>query len=113
MPNLVDLIAIVPYYVEFGFGGPDLAIFRVLRLTRVLAMTKVTGASEYSYVLMNTIQRSVRVLIPLCFAVCLVIVLFGCLVFVVEQGDYRVNGNYPNGAYVRKTTAWDGEEVRM
>ena len=110
-PNVVDLVAIAPYYIKFATGGPDLAVFRVLRLTRVLALTKVTGASEYSYVLMNTMQRSTRVLIPLCFVVCLAIVLFGCLIYVVEQGDFRVNPAYPGGAYIRKNVYGNADEV--
>ena len=30
--NLVDLIAIVPYYIQLATGGPSLSIFRVMRV---------------------------------------------------------------------------------
>lgn len=111
IPNMVDLIAIVPYYIELSYKGPLLSMFRVLRLTRILAITKISGASDYSQVLLRTIRKSFRVLIPLSFAVTLVIVLYACLIFVVEQGDFMVTPENPKGAYMRKNIDQNGLEM--
>lgn len=47
--NLVDLIAIVPYYISLGLdggGASSIAIIRVLRLTRVTRLFKVSRHSQ-------------------------------------------------------------------
>ena len=99
--NIIDLLAIIPYYIEISYGGPPLAVFRVMRLSRVLLITKMSGASEYAYIMNQTILKSLPVLIPLCFFVMLIIIVMGCLIFIVEQGEYSVTIDYPNGAYLR------------
>jgi len=138
--NLVDLIAIIPFYIELGSpsGGPLLSVFRVMRLTRLLSMVKISKSSgprvspptlppprwqqepqrsphsrllnlisppfprsslaplvpcllaDYTYVMTQAFRKSLAVLAPLSFFVSLIIVLFGCLMFVVEQGTFTV-----------------------
>ena len=82
-----------------------------MRLSRVLAITKLSGASEYAYIMNQTILKSLPVLIPLCFFVCLIIIVMGCLIFIVEQGDYAVTIDYPNGAYLRPNIVGNVMEV--
>ena len=46
--NVVDLVAILPFYLEMLLAGaqvPGLAVFRVLRLTRMLRVLKVSKSS--------------------------------------------------------------------
>jgi hypothetical protein len=44
--NIVDLCAIVPFYLELGLSGiPGLAVLRVVRLVRVLRIFKVRRRS--------------------------------------------------------------------
>ena len=46
--NVVDLVAILPFYIELLLAGaavPGLSVFRVLRLTRMLRMLKVSKSS--------------------------------------------------------------------
>lgn len=46
--NVVDLVAILPFYLELllvGAAVPGLSVFRVLRLTRMLRVLKVSKSS--------------------------------------------------------------------
>ena len=109
--NLVDLLAIIPHYIQITFDGPSLSIFRVMRLTRVMSISKLSGMSAYAYVMTETLRRSVGVLVPLAFFVCLLMVLSGCLIFVVEQGTYMVTVDNPYGAYLRPNLLGTGMEA--
>ena len=99
--NLIDLISIVPYYISYVHAVPSLVFFRILRLTRVVTLLKVSATEKYTNLLNRSISLSVPLLTPLAFYVSLLMIFFGCLMYVCEKGTFVVSELYPSGAYVR------------
>lgn len=101
--NVIDVVAIVPFYIELGTSGSgsSIAIVRVLRLARMLRIFKASKYNEGTKLLSQTILRSLPVLSLLFFFTALGVVLFGSLIFFMEGGKYEVTEEYPNGAYMR------------
>ena len=100
--NLIDLVAILPFYIQLRHEGPDLTFFRIARLIRLLRLTNIANSSNYTRLLSKTLSKSIPILIPLCVFVALIILLFGCIIYLVEQGKFTVNTTYPEGAYLRR-----------
>lgn len=92
--NLVDLAAILPFYVTIqnfsspGANGGQIAIIRVLRLARILRLLRLAKGMEGVRILGNTIVAAVDALGFLSFFVLLACVLMGSLVFFAEEGTY-------------------------
>jgi hypothetical protein len=99
--NLIDLVAIVPYFVTLGTalvedqvggrGGSrtnnqamSLAILRVIRLVRVFRIFKLSRHSKGLQILGQTIRASMRELGLLIFFLFICVVLFSSAVFFAE-----------------------------
>lgn len=102
--NVIDLVAILPFYVELivGSGNGSLSVVRVLRLARVFRIFKMGKGSSGVQMLGKTIWESVPALSLLFFFIVLGVILFGAIVFFLEAGDYKVLQDYPEGAYLIK-----------
>ena len=110
--NVIDLIAILPFYFTFiSPRGASLTIFRILRLGRVLRMTKAGKNNSGLFILINTLKRSRDILSMMLFYILLCVVVVAALVFQFERGTFRVTAEYPNGAYFRTSLHRNGEEV--
>ena len=87
--NLVDLVAILPFYIELALSGvevPGLAVLRVLRLARVLRL--LTAFKEGLSVLSDTFYESLQALRMLVFFVAIGMIVFSSIMFYVERGSY-------------------------
>lgn len=96
--NVVDLVAIAPYYVNLvspvDVGG-SLTILRVLRLARVLRLFKMSRRMEGVQILASTMYTAMDALGFLAFFLLLAIILFGSIIFFCEAGEYnRVTGEF-------------------
>lgn len=110
--NLIDLIAILPFYFTFvSASGASLTIFRILRLGRVLRITKAGKNNSGLMILINTLKRSGDILSMMLFYILLCVVVIAALVFQFERGTFRVTPEYPDGAFFRTSLYRDGEEV--
>jgi hypothetical protein len=110
--NVIDLIAILPFYFLFiSANGASLTIFRVLRLGRVLRITKAGKNNSGLIILINTLKRSGDILAMMLFYILLCVIVIAALVFQFERGKFRVTEEYPNGAYFRPSIDHHGEEV--
>jgi Ion transport protein len=114
--NMIDLAAILPFYVVMGTPQNDssssgfvrvlrlLRFLRVLRLLRLISFLKnVDVASE---LILETLSGASLLLSVFMFFVMVVVILYGCVIYLVEGGTFMVTSDYPNGAYLR--TNWDG-----
>ena len=110
--NLIDLSAILPYYIQLYVGkslsgGIFVRVIRLFRLVRILRLLKALTFFKNVDVTLDlintTIQNSSQVLIVFLFFVMIVIILVACVMYLCEQGDFTVNDEYPNGAYLRVT----------
>jgi len=97
--NIIDLVAIIPYYVTLGAvlvdaehsaGGSShamsLAILRVVRLVRVFRIFKLSRHSKGLQILGQTIRASMRELGLLIFFLMICVVLFSSAVYFAEAG---------------------------
>jgi len=86
--NLVDLIAIAPYFINFGYRkgekGMSLAILRVIRLVRVFRIFKLSRHSKGLQILGRTLKASMRELGLLIFFLFIGVVLFSSAVYFAE-----------------------------
>jgi hypothetical protein len=103
--NWVDLIAVLPFYVELVFNAVDssqnqfesgsgsadndplgaLSVFRVVRLVRVFRVFKMGKSSSGMKMMAATMHESARVLFVLVFMVAIAVVVFSSAVFSFEQ----------------------------
>lgn len=89
--NVIDLIAIVPFYVSLFISssslGTPLYILRVLRLSRVFRVLKISRYISTMKVLGKTVRASINDLWTMCFLNVIGTVLFGSMTYYCEQWD--------------------------
>ena len=97
--NLVDVASFLPFYVQYGIGNLPPTNFirtlRLLRIIRVLRLLKLLSFLKNVNVMVDliiaTMVQSYLLLSVFLFFVFIIIILFGCLIFIAEQGDFTVN----------------------
>ena len=104
--NWIDLIAILPFFIELGVsaaitgsgsGGDDSAlsafsVFRVIRLVRVFRVFKMGKSSGGMKMMAATMAESLKVLTVLVFMVLIAVIVFSSAVFSFEQsGAYKAD----------------------
>eukprot|EP01062_Namystynia_karyoxenos_P063070 TRINITY_DN55893_c0_g1_i1.p1 TRINITY_DN55893_c0_g1~~TRINITY_DN55893_c0_g1_i1.p1 ORF type:complete len:771 (+),score=229.70 TRINITY_DN55893_c0_g1_i1:79-2391(+) len=95
MFNMVDLLAIAPFYIEIalsatgvGGGGTDLRFVRVVRLARVFRVLKMGKKFDGSTMLIGVFTDSFGSLVPPFFFLLLGMIFFSSLIYICEQGTY-------------------------
>ncbi|EFJ42014.1 hypothetical protein VOLCADRAFT_119547 [Volvox carteri f. nagariensis] len=99
--NIIDLVSVVPWYVEVGMessGMEGTAVFRVLRLMRVFRVLKLGSRYRKLLLVTSTLVQSVDMLLLMVFFVSVVVVGASTLIFFAERGSYDSSLGY----YVRK-----------
>ena len=99
--NLVDLISILPFYIELAINSADggsSRIFRTVRLVRVFRVIKLGSRSGKLQVVTRTMQESLDMLAMMFFLLALTVLVFATLVYFAERGDEYV----AEGIYARK-----------
>ena len=87
--NLIDLVAILPFYLEMiaaGVAIPGLSVLRVTRLARVFRLLKVSKDSLS--LLGETMARSAKPLYILGFLLGISLVMFSSVMYYAERGTY-------------------------
>jgi len=98
--NVLDVLAVMPWYVtrivKAVVDGEDtdnvqkmLGVLRIVRLTRILRVFKASKSMKMMLVLGKTMQRSTAILAVLLFSCICMMILFGAMVMVFEQGVYN------------------------
>ena len=112
--NVIDFLAIAPFYIELAIGGAGakLAVIRVLRLTRVLRLLKMGKHNKGMQMLTKVVAMSGPALSILVFFSGIAVVLFAALIFIVEGSTFSLDPAHialcpaanpcPGGAYVRR-----------
>lgn len=90
--NVIDLLAILPFYVELGLKNSSeqnfsLAFLRILRLVRVFRIFKLSRHSSGLQILGLTLRKSLRELGLLIFFLAIGVVIFSSMVYYAENGD--------------------------
>ncbi|GBG28904.1 Potassium voltage-gated channel protein Shaker [Hondaea fermentalgiana] len=104
--NFVDLIAIVPFYLERAASylllPGDAAVFRVVRLVRVFRVFKISRYLSWIRIFVVAMQNSTQPLTMLLFVMMVGCVFFSSGMFFLERGDFDLD----RGVYLRS----DGSE---
>jgi hypothetical protein len=118
--NLVDFASIFPAYVQYfapsGGGSTNFVrVLRLLRLIRVLRLLRLLTFLKNVDVAMEliwaTLGQSTLMLTVFFFFSMVLFVLFGCLIYITEQGTFTVNNLYPNGAFLKINDDMTGVKV--
>ena len=99
--NQVDVVAILPFYLELILANvaiPGLSVFRVVRLVRVFRLFKVSRGSLTVFV--DTMTRSAKPLYMLVFFTSIATVIFSSLIYYVERGVWNEELNMWMRPYV-------------
>ena len=85
--NIIDLVAILPYYITLPLdtaSGSSFAVLRVIRLVRVFRIFKLSRHSKGLQILGQTLRASMRELGMLIFFMFIVVVLFSSAIYYAE-----------------------------
>merc|ERR1711972_698611 len=89
MGNIVDFLAVVPFYVEelFAVDGAFLRVIRVFRLARLTRMRNSKNASEYIEVLNDALMETWRESAAMLSLLLLEVLIFSSLIYAIENGE--------------------------
>ncbi|CAD7954662.1 unnamed protein product [Amoebophrya sp. A120] len=91
-PNIVDLLAIAPFYIEIIAQSDAMkgsVILRVIRLIRLVRLMKTVKYFEQLRIMGRVIKRAMPGLSVLFFYLCLIVVFAGSLMFHAEAGHWN------------------------
>jgi hypothetical protein len=89
--NVIDLLAIMPFYVVFltpATGGVNLSFLRILRLVRVFRVFRFGNMMEIVHLFVNSIKASTGALNLLIFLLVIGMILFSSMLVFCEQSGY-------------------------
>lgn len=113
--NIIDFLAILPYYISLLAGGSaGASVLRVLRLVRVFRILKMPKLRACAEMFMDIIRDSLPGLALILMMMSMVCVLYSSLLHFAESSSYSVTDfveKYPLGCYVRPTIDGFGVEV--
>jgi len=106
--NLIDVVAIIPFYVTLANPDADasLSFIRVLRLFRIVRAFNINASSGVTSLIIKTVTESMEVIMLLLFFSAMIILIYGSIIFDAEMGTYTVDADNKNGVYLRQ--ALDG-----
>ncbi len=110
--NLIDLAAILPYFINLVIPSISLNnnFLRVLRIVRVFEMlNRFKEVETMIGLLVRTMKKSSYALAVMILLSIVGVVFFGSVMFALESGNFIVNSDFPQGAFLR--TTWTGLEV--
>lgn len=87
----VDIVAILPLYMEVilaSFSISGTAVFRVVRLVRVFRLFKMTRYLSWLNVVGRALRQSAAPLGMIVFMLSLGVVFFSASLYYMERGDY-------------------------
>jgi voltage-gated potassium channel len=97
--GVIDLLAIVPSYIELIFAGSGhlmvIRMLRVLRIFRILKLSEYTGASHQ---LLDGLYRSKNKILVFLMSVLILTTIFGSVMYLVE-GPANGFTSIPRGIY--------------
>lgn len=115
--NIVDLLAILPYFITMTISSGDttpLSVLRVVRLVRVFRIFKLSRHSLGLRILGHTLKASLSELGMLIFFLFLGVILFSSAIYYAEQGQNKMFESIPDTFWfslVTMTTVGYGDKV--
>lgn len=98
--GLIDLLCVLPAYVEFIFGGTHfLLTIRILRLMRIFRIFKLVPFLNESKQLTLALEHSRRKIAVFLFFILLMTIVLGSLMYVIESGHNSGFTSIPVSVY--------------
>jgi hypothetical protein len=94
--NIVDLLAILPFYLELAGVPFDGQALRVIRLLRVIRVFKLGKGNSTLAILTVTLKNAWPAISLLLFFNMLLMVLFGALIYICETQEFSVDKHWTN-----------------
>eukprot|EP00794_Sanderia_malayensis_P018278 gene18278-20101_t len=113
--NLIDVVAILPFYITLPMESNNvssLGVLRVIRLVRVFRIFKLSRHSRGLQILGHTLRASLRELGLLIFFLLIGVILFSSAVYYAEGGETNTFRSIPDAfwwAVVTMTTVGYGD----
>jgi len=86
--GIIDLLAILPTFIGlFILNTHGLIVLRALRLLRMFRIFKLTRYLNASYIIMDALRRSKAKISVFLFAVIMVVLVIGTLMYMIEGGE--------------------------
>lgn len=89
--NIIDLVAILPYYISLAVGSrgaSSLAIIRILRLSRVLRLFKMSRHNEGLRNMIECFAATGKEIVLFGIIITLSCILFGAAIFYADRDSY-------------------------
>lgn len=97
--GVIDLLAVIPTYLDLLFPGTHfLFVIRILRLLRIFRVLKLVQFVGEANVLLHSLRDSSRKITVFLFAVLMIAVIMGTLMYVVE-GEAHGFTSIPTSVY--------------
>jgi voltage-gated potassium channel Kch len=99
---IIDALTVGPFYAElFTRESTSFAVIRVIRLVRLYKLLKGTRFAASVEAFIITIRKSLLALSVLVLFTALGSIVFASIMYILECGEFTVNSDYPDGAYLR------------
>ncbi len=83
--GIIDLLSILPAFISLLFPGANyLMIIRILRVLRIFRVLKLFRYLQEANTLFRSLIASKRKILVFLFSVAILIVIFGCLMYMIE-----------------------------
>ena len=99
--GIIDLLSIIPTYLGLFIpsSNANFRILRILRLMRIFRVLKLVGFVKEARFLKNSLIASRSKILVFMFAVLLVIVVMGTLMYIIESGNSQGFDSIPRSIY--------------
>ncbi|EWM28384.1 expulsion defective family member (exp-2) [Nannochloropsis gaditana] len=108
--QVIDLLVILPYLLNYVISTMNIMHWRLLRITRVLRVLKLSRYFDGGELVWNTLKNSGPSLMLLTLFTIVLTFIMGALAFYYEGGIFKVTAAHPEGAFFRRALE-GGEEV--
>lgn len=97
--NIIDLLAIIPFYVDLMLSGSEVGAFAILRLFRILRLFKLAKQNPGMRMFVEVMVMSGQPLSILVFFNVIITVMFGSLIFFAEGQKFSVADDFTKPVY--------------
>lgn len=114
---ILDLLSVLPLaicLIAYGTkvkSRPDFTWFNIARILQLVKLIQFQKNRRSVAVITQTVIHTYKTFLFMFWCILLVVLFVGAIVFALERGEFTVNEDYPEGAYLRTNVRNDGKEI--